>query len=242
MNILAVIPARAGSKGLPGKNIKALNGHPLIAYSIAAALQSDLITRTICTTDSEEIKDIAQKYGAEVPFLRPKLLAGDNSTDLETFQHAVDWLEEKQGYQAEIIVQLRPTSPIRSPGIIDRGIRLLIDNPAADSVRSICEPSATPFKMWLRKENHPYLHPLLDVPGIPEPFNSPRQILPQVWWQTGVLDITRKDVIVHKKSMTGTNILPLLIQKETAVDIDNRLDFVMAGLRMKEIDHICPKI
>ena len=115
MEILAIIPARGGSKSIPRKNIRPLAGHPLIAYSIAAGRQSRLVTRTIVSTDDEEIAAVARQYGAETPFLRPAEFAQDNTTDFPVFTHALGWLKEHEGYQPDIIVQLRPTSPIRPP-------------------------------------------------------------------------------------------------------------------------------
>src|SRR6202142_2761570 len=115
-NILALIPARGGSKGLPGKNLRPVLGHPLLAYSIAAAKSSRLITRTICSTDDAAIAAVARQYGAETPFMRPAELAGDETLDLPVFQHALAWLEEHENWRADIVVQLRPTSPVRPPG------------------------------------------------------------------------------------------------------------------------------
>ncbi len=115
--ILALIPARGGSKGIPRKNIRSFAGYPLIAWSIAAAKQSELVTRVIVSTDDEEIAAVARECGAETPFLRPAEFAQDNTTDLPVFEHALQWLEENEGYQPEIVVQLRPTSPIRPRGL-----------------------------------------------------------------------------------------------------------------------------
>src|SRR5919201_6543515 len=111
IKILALIPARGGSKGIPRKNILNFAGYPLIAWSIAAAKQASCITRVIVSTDDEEIASVARKYGAETPFLRPSEFAQDNTTDLPVFQHALQWLDEHEGYQPEIVIQLRPTSP-----------------------------------------------------------------------------------------------------------------------------------
>ena len=119
VEVLALIPARGGSKGIPRKNIKDLGDHPLIAYSIAAALGSKLVTRTIVTTDDEEIARKAKEYGAEVPFLRPEEFARDDTRDLPVFQHVLSWLKEHEDYQPEVVVQLRPTSPFRSPTLVD---------------------------------------------------------------------------------------------------------------------------
>ena len=120
--VLAIIPARGGSKTIPKKNIRPLDGHPLIAYSIAAGHKSRQVTRVILSTDDEEIAEVARAYGGEVPFLRPADLARDETPDLPVFQHALNWLAEKEGYLPEAVVQLRPTSPIRPPECVDRGI------------------------------------------------------------------------------------------------------------------------
>jgi N-acylneuraminate cytidylyltransferase len=225
--VLAIIPARSGSKGLPGKNLRLLAGHPLIAYSIAAGLQATLVNRVICSTDSVEIADVAKKYGAEVPFIRPTELAMDDSPDIDFFTHAIDALG-KTGYRPDIIVQLRPTDPIRPINLVDDGIQLMIDNPKVDSVRTITEPAHSPYKMWTVNESG-YLDPLLTIENVPEPFNLPRQELPEVWWHIGVLDIVRTDVITSTNSLSGTTILPLMVDLDSSVDIDTVVDFERAA-------------
>lgn len=237
--VLAIIPARGGSKGLPGKNLRPLAGHPLIAYSIAAALQSELVTRTICSTDSEEIAEVAREYGAETPFLRPSELAQDDSTDIEAFQHALTTLSATDGYRPEIVVQLRPTSPVRQPGQVDAGVRLLLDNPETDSIRAVAATPATPYKMWTIDSG--ILNPLLKIEGVDEPFNMPRQALPEVWWQTGTLDIMRTSVL-EAGSMTGKKIRPFVVESEHAVDIDHVESFVRAERVISSIECVTPKI
>jgi YrbI family 3-deoxy-D-manno-octulosonate 8-phosphate phosphatase len=227
MEILALIPARGGSKSIPRKNIRPLAGHPLIAYSIAAGRQSRLVTRTIVSTDDEEIAAVARQYGAEVPFLRPAEFAQDNTTDFPVFTHALSWLKENEDYQPEIIVQLRPTSPIRPPECVDGAIQLLLDNPSADSVRGIVPSGQNPFKMWRVDENG-QMRPLLSVPGIPEPFNAPRQALPQTYWQTGHIDAIRTRAILEKNSLSGETILPLHIDPRYTIDIDTLKDWLRA--------------
>ena len=237
--VLAIIPARGGSKGLPGKNVRPLAGHPLAAYSIAAAKQSDLVDRIICSTDSPEIADIAEKYGAEVPFLRPAELAQDDSPDIDAFQHLIEKLQNDEGYRPDIIVQLRPTSPIRLPGQVDQGIQLLIDNPSTDSVRGVTLTPATPYKMW--RIGNEVLTPLLTIPGVPEPFNMPRQSLPEVWWQTGTLDIMRTSVI-ESGSMTGSEIRPFIVEPEHAIDIDHIESFARAERVIAEYECVTPTL
>jgi N-acylneuraminate cytidylyltransferase len=236
--ILALIPARGGSKGIPRKNIRNFAGYPLIAWSIAAAKQSALVTRVIVSTDDEEIAAVAREWGAEAPFLRPSEFAQDKSTDLPVFEHALKWLEEIEGYHPEIVVQLRPTSPIRPVNMLDDAIRILLDHKDADCVRGVVPAGQNPFKMWrFNGENKP-LNPLLKVDGIAEPYNAPRQILPPVYWQTGHIDAIRTSTIAHKKSLTGDVIYPLVIDAKYTVDIDTLPDWakyealVYSGLEM----------
>lgn len=227
IEVLALIPARGGSKGIPRKNIRLFAGHPLIAFSIAAGLQAETVTRVIVSTDDEEIAAIAREYGAEVPFLRPAHLALDDTPDYPVFLHALRWLEEREGYRPDIIVQLRPTSPIRPRDLVDRGVRLLLEHPEADSVRAVVPSGQNPFKMW-RIEDDGYMRPLLSVEGIPEPYNAPRQRLPQTFWQTGHLDVMWRRTLLEKGSMTGQRILPLLVEPRYTVDLDNPWDWERA--------------
>lgn len=232
MNIIAIIPARGGSKGLPNKNIRLLIEHPLIAYSIKAATTSKYITRTIVSTDSPEIAQIAQTYGAEIPFIRPEAIAGDFSTDLEVFQHALNWLAEHENYRPDLVVQLRPTSPVRQVGIIDRCIQKLIDS-TADSLRVVTESPITPYKMWTIEEENKPMTPLLQLDSIDEPYNQPRQKLPKTYWQIGMLDVIRTNIITTQNSMSGKNILPHIVSNEFAVDIDNIESFIKAEKTIK---------
>jgi YrbI family 3-deoxy-D-manno-octulosonate 8-phosphate phosphatase len=227
MHILALIPARGGSKSIPRKNIRPLAGYPLIAYSIAAALQSSLVSRTIVSTDDEEIARIAQQFGAETPFMRPLEYALDNSADFPVFTHALTWLMENESYQPDIVVQLRPTSPIRPPDCVDRAVQILLDHPVADSVRGIIPSGQNPFKMW-RVDEHGRMTPLLTLPGVVEPFNTPRQELPVTYWQTGHIDAIRASTIVQKHSLSGNILLPLYLDPRYAIDIDTLRDWQRA--------------
>jgi YrbI family 3-deoxy-D-manno-octulosonate 8-phosphate phosphatase len=236
--ILAVIPARGGSKGIPRKNIRPFAGYPLIAWSIAAAKQSNLVTRVIVSTDDEEIAAVAREYGAETPFLRPNELAQDKTTDLPVFEHGLKWLEDVEGYRPDVLVQLRPTSPIRPRMMVDDAIRILLEHKDADCVRGVVPAMQNPFKMWRFNGEAKPLKPLLGMDGIPEPYNAPRQILPSVYWQTGHIDVIRDSTIAQKKSLTGDVIYPLLIDPRYTVDIDTLSDWakyealVYSGLDM----------
>ena len=217
--VLAVIPARGGSKSIPRKNARPLAGHPLLAWSVAAARQSVSVDRVLVSTDDPEIAEIALGAGAEVPFLRPAELALDHTPDLPVFEHAVRWLEREERWSPDVIVQLRPTSPFRPPGLVDAALALLWSDPEADSVRAVVSPAQNPYKMWRRHHGSPYLTPLLHDGG-PEAYNRPRQELPPVEWQTGHLDLFRRDVLLHKGTLTGDRILPLRVPARYAIDID----------------------
>ncbi len=208
-SILALIPARGGSKGIPHKNITELAGKPLIAYSIAQAHASRWINRTIVSTDDPEIAGIARQYGAEVPFLRPAEYAQDNSPDLVVFQHALRWLADNESYACKLVVHLRPTGPVRRVEVIDQAIELMLAHPEADALRSVSVPAQTPFKMW-RIGQTGYLQPLLEVPGVKEPYCQPRQSLPEVYWQNGYVDVIRPSTILDKDMMAGEVILPFI--------------------------------
>ena len=223
--ILALIPARGGSKGIPRKNIRSFAGYPLIAWSIAAAKQSHLVTRIIVSTDDEEIAAVARQWGAETPFLRPAELAEDKTTDLPVFEHALKWLEEIENYYPDIVVQLRPTSPIRPKGMVNDAINILLDHNDADCVRGVVPAAQNPFKMWRFNGEGKPLAQLLEVPGIAEPYNAPRQILPPVYWQTGHIDAIRISTIANKHSLTGDVIYPLVIDPKYTVDIDTLQDW-----------------
>ncbi|HSB67049.1 MAG TPA: acylneuraminate cytidylyltransferase [Anaerolineales bacterium] len=227
MHILALIPARGGSKSIPRKNIRPLAGYPLIAYSIAAALHSQNITRTIVSTDDAEIARVAQSYGAEAPFLRPPEFAMDNTTDFPVFAHALSWLKENEDYQPDIVVQLRPTSPLRPPDCVDRAIQIMADHPEADSVRGVIPSGQNPYKMW-RVDEHGRMTPLLSVERVAEPYNAPRQELPQTYWQTGHIDAIRLSTILQKHSLSGEVILPLFLDPRYAIDIDSLRDWQRA--------------
>jgi len=235
MEILAIIPARGGSKGLPNKNILPLLDHPLIAYSIKAAIDSQLITRTIVSTDSDIIAQTALKYNAEVPFMRPAEFAQDMSTDFEVYYHALNWLKNNENYVPDYVVQLRPTSPIRSTQIIDACIQKLI-NSDADSLRIVTPSPITPYKMWFIENEEKPMIPLLSLPEIDEPYNQPRQKLPQTYWQIGFLDVIRTSTILDERSMSGRNILPYIVGNELAIDIDDMNSFVKAAEVLSKSD------
>ncbi len=228
LEVLAVIPARGGSKGIPRKNIRLFSGSPLIAWSIAAARQAETVTRTLVSTEDPEIAAIAAELGAEVPYLRPAELAQDTTTDLPVFQHVLQWLVDNEGYRPEVVVQLRPTSPIRPRRCLDDAVRLLLEHPQADCVRGLVPAGQNPHKMWRIEAESGRMVPLLSVPGLPEPYNAPRQALPPIYWQTGHIDAIRSGTILEKGSMTGSTIFPLIIDPRYTVDLDTLNDWAKA--------------
>ena len=230
--IISIIPARGGSKGVLGKNIKDLCGKPLIAWSIEASLGSKLIERTIVSTDNEEIAEVAKKFGAEVPFLRPKEIAEDLTPDTPVFEHAINWLKENENYVPEIIVHLRPTGPLRTPNEIDEAIELLISNPEADSVRSVEEPDKPPFKMW--QSDGKFLKPFASVAGMKDFHTMPRQLLPKVFQTTADIGVMRLSTVLEKKSVIGDSVLPYFLKRPT-VDIDKPIDFDFAEVLFKKL-------
>ena len=239
--VLAIVQARGGSKGLPRKNLRLLRGHPLVAYSIASALAAKTITRVIMSTDDDEIAEVARAYGAEVPFMRPVELAEDDTPDFPLFEHAVRWLAEREGYRPQMIVQLRPTTPLRPRGMLDEAVRILQSDPQADCVRGVTIPKQTPYKMW-RDDEDGCLLPLMET-SFAEPYNMPRQMLPAAYWQTGHVDVIRTATIVEKHSLTGTRVRPIMIDANYCVDIDTLVDFDLAerAIQQKHLDIDVPQ-
>jgi N-acylneuraminate cytidylyltransferase len=217
-DVLALIPARGGSKGIPRKNILPIAGQPMIAYSIRQALDSQRITRVIVSTDDAEIAQVAQEWGAEVPFMRPAEFAQDLSPDIDAFRHALLWLAEHEAYHPEAVVHLRPPGPVRRVERIDQAVDLLLGHPEADAVRSVALARQTPFKMWFIAENG-QLDPVLRLDGVPDCQSLPRQKLPKVYWQNGYVDVIRPRAVLEKNSMWGDTALPFIVD-EPLFEID----------------------
>ncbi len=226
MRILALIPARSGSKSVSHKNILPIAGIPMLAHSIRHAQQSATVTRIIVSTDSADYAKIAEEFGAECPFLRPAGISEDHSTDLEVFQHALDWLRVNEGYEPDLVVHLRPTHPVRNPADIDAMVNRLVARVDSDSIRSLSPAPHTPYKMWL-KDDEDRLRPVASC-GVPEAYNQPRQVLPEVFLQNASIDVIRTHTIVSKDSMTGEVILGY--EMNHFFDIDTEDEFNKAKL------------
>lgn len=220
--VIALIPARGGSKGVLRKNLAEMGGRLLIEWSIDAALSSPVVDRVVVSTDDDEIAAVARATGAEVPFMRPADLAADDTPDLPVFQHAVAELGDLP--PDDVLVHLRPTSPIRPPGLIDDAVAAFVSAPDADSLRSVSPVGKSPFKMWVVAGGA--LQPLLGT-WEDELFNQPRQVLPPVFQHDGVIDVLRV-ATVTEGSMSGRVVLPYFTPDGVAVDIDSARDLDVA--------------
>lgn len=209
--VLAIVPARGGSKRLPGKNMRELAGKPLIAYSFDEAKKSKYIDRLMLVSDDDEIIEFARKQGIDVPFKEPSELASDNNKDYDFFMYFLEKLKKRENYEPDIIVQLRPTSPLRTVEHIDAAIELLATHPEVDSVRTVAEPEQSPYKMYSVTEDG-HLAPLLTIPGEPESFNLPGQKLPKAYKHVGYVDAVWRRTLQEKGKMTGDIILPLVLE------------------------------
>ncbi len=232
--ILALIPARGGSKGVPRKNILPLAGKPLIAYSILQALASKWINRVVVSTDDEEIAQIARQWGAEVPFIRPAWCAEDMSPDIDVFRHALNWFSDQESCIPELVVHLRPPGPVRRVEHIDEAIELLLAHPEADAVRSVSLARQTPYKMW-RMTSTGHMQPVLQIQDLPDCQSLPRQRLPIVYWQNGYVDVIRPRAILDKRSMWGTCVLPYILNEQLLeVDYPEDIPAVEEALKRME--------
>jgi CMP-N-acetylneuraminic acid synthetase len=229
LRVLAVVPARGGSKGIPRKNVQLLGGKPLVAHAVETGLAASLVDRILCTTDDPEIADIARAAGAEVPFLRPAELAQDASEDWPVFMHLLAWLDREEAWTPDLIVNLRPTSPLRTPRHVDDAIRLLLET-GADSVKAVCLARQHPHKMWLRQTDgriEPYLKTPMRLSRGPD---VPRAELEDIYWQNGVVDVTRREVILEQRVMIGRRVAGLVTELADSIDIDTPLDLALAEL------------
>lgn len=232
--VLALIPARGGSKGIPHKNIMPLAGKPMIAYSILQAQAAETIDRVVVSTDDEEIAAVARRWGAEVPFLRPAEFAQDMSPDIDVFRHALEWLAIHDGWTPEAVVHLRPPGPVRRVDLIDRAVRLLLDDPRADAVRSVRRALQTPYKMW-QIEDDGRMVPVLRLERVADCQSQPRQVLPVVYWQNGYVDVLRPRAVLAKGSMWGEIVLPFVVEEPLfEIDYPEQVAAVEEALRKLE--------
>ncbi len=225
--IIGIIPARGGSKGLPGKNIKNLAGKPLIAWSIEQAKKSKLIDKLIVNTDSKEIAKIVQKYGAEVPFLRPKELARDKSSIYDAIFHSLDWFK-KNGSNFDIVVLLEPTSPLRRENDIDNAIKLFLKNyKQADSLVSVGEVHLENPSMTLKIDGK-YTKPYMKTDF------SRRQELPKVYFPYGVIYLSKVKMLEKYRKFYQKRTIPYLIERWQNYEVDDIYDFTCIEAVLKQ--------
>lgn len=227
--ILAVVTARGGSKGIPGKNIKPLGGKPLIAYSIDAAKKNKLITHTIVSTDDKKIAEVAKKFGSEVPFLRPKELAGDKTPHVPVMKHAIEFMEKKLGVTFDYVVILQPTSPFRTADDIDRTLEKLIKSKADSAVTLVEVGNDHPVKAKKLVGDRvlPYM--------IPEPEGARRQDFPSAYRRSGAIYAMRRDLIVKDGRLYGDNIVGHIVPAERSIDIDTPFEWFRAEWMLEDL-------
>ena len=223
---VAFIPARQGSKRVPGKNVRPFSGHPALAYSIAPAIASGVFDAVIVSTDSAEIAAIARHYGAEVPFLRPAAFATDTSPDIEWLSDALTRLRE-QGRTWDCFSLLRPTSPFRSADTIRRAWARFVGQPDADSLRAVEKCAQHPGKMWL--VNGDRMEPLLKDAPAGRPWHStPYQALPPIYVQNASLEIAWTRVVFEQGTIAGDVLVPFVTDGYEGFDINSWEDWVVA--------------
>lgn len=223
---VALIPARAGSKRVANKNIRPLVGHPMMAYSIRAAIDSGVFDSVICATDSEDYADIARYYGADVPALRPTDMSGDKSADIEWIRWILDLLDQR-GDDFEVFSILRPTSPFRRADTIRRAWEKFIANPRADSLRAIEKCRQHPGKMWVIRGDR--MLPLMPFSSGTTPWHSSQYAaLPEIYAQDASLEIAWSRVVKEGDSIAGEAIIPFVSEGLDGFDINQPEDWLLA--------------
>lgn len=220
---VALIPARSGSKRIKDKNIRPINGHPLIAYTIRSAIDSEQFDKVVVVTDSEEYARVAERYGAEVPLLRPKEIAGDKSADIEWLSWIFKYFTDSNQLFSVFSV-LRPTSPLRTSQTIRRAFAEFNARPEADSLRAVEPCSQHPGKMWILKQD--CMYPLLPFSRNDVPWHSNQySALPEVFVQNACLEIARTSKTLEKSSLAGDVIIPFITNRDEGFDINHPVDW-----------------
>jgi N-acylneuraminate cytidylyltransferase len=224
--IVGLIPARAGSKRVTDKNIRPLAGHPVMAYTIAAALQSEVFSDVVVSTDSEDYAQIARHYGAKVPFLRPPELAGDVSPDIEWLAYTLKKLAQ-DGRKYDCFSILRPTSPFRLPETIQRAWQAFLVEEGVDSLRAVEKCQQHPGKMWVVRGRR--MMPLLPLSPPEQPWHSSQyQSLPEVFVQNASLEIAWTRVVLQARTIAGNVVMPFLTEGHEGFDVNNPYDWNLA--------------
>lgn len=222
-SIIGLVPARAGSRRMKDKNIRRLGGHPLIAYTIQAASDSGIFETVLVSTDSSLIAEVARYYGAEVPFLRPAELAGELSSDIEWVEYTLKRLAD-EGRRFDCFSILRPTSPFRTPGTIQRAWREFLAEEGVDSLRAVERCRQHPGKMWIVRERR--MLPLLPMGPPEQPWHSSQyQALPEVYVQNASLEIAWTRVVFDGRTIAGHVLMPFFTQGFEGFDINDARDW-----------------
>jgi len=227
LKILAIIPARGGSKGLPKKNIQKLAGKPLLVHTIIAAKESKLINRIIVSTDDKEISKVATKSGVECPFIRPKKISGSNAKVLDVVKHVLKFLKKKESYMPDIVTILYPTAPFRTSKMIDKSVRILTSS-NADIVVGVKKIKTHPYRSYLLKNN--YLKPLR------KDFLKyhQRQTFPPCYYPTGAIYTFFDKTLEKYENIYGPKIKPLITsEEELAPDIDSLFDLFINEMKIR---------
>ena len=230
--VIAIIPARAGSKSILDKNIASLSNHPLIAFSVAAAKLSTEIDRVIVSTDSEQYAKLAIKYGAEVPFIRPREFATDSSTDRDFLLHAMEWFDEYELQTPEYWVHLRPTTPLRDPVLIDKAIKTIQQEKGATSLRSGYKAPESPFK-WFRKDSSGFFRGLLAEDNNSEFYNLPKEAFKDVYIPDGYVDVVRRSHIMLNDTIHGERMIGFESPVCTEVDSVEEFKYIQYQISKK---------
>jgi CMP-N,N'-diacetyllegionaminic acid synthase len=219
-SVVALIPARSGSERVRDKNVRPLAGHPLLAYAIAAARQAEIFDRVLCSTDSGRIAEVAQRYGADVPFLRPSELATATSPDIEWIKHALDQLDAHY----DLFAIVRATNPFRGPDVLRRGLEQLLATPEADSIRAVELVKQHPGKMWMLEGRT--MRPLLEQAHLDVAWHAGQyQALPEVYVQNSALEIAWTRVVSQTGTREGKVVAPYLTAGYEGFNIDEEEDW-----------------
>ena len=224
--IICIVPARSGSKSIPHKNIRRYDTIPLMAHSIRVAKKCPSIDKVVVSTDSEIYQKIALSFGAEAPFLRPEEFSTDTSLDYEFCKHFIDWNNQNKWCPIpDLIVQLRPTYPNRTPEVVEDCIQKFTAKiNSHDSLRTVVPMDYPAYKTYSIQNEH--LIPIIsELPNVPQPFNQPRQLLPNTYWHNGSVDIIKVSSLLKYQTIHGENILPYVMPKNETYDIDTEEDF-----------------
>jgi N-acylneuraminate cytidylyltransferase len=239
-SVVALIPARQGSKRVPGKNIRPLAGHPAIAYTVAAAIESGVFESVIVSTDSEDVAAIARHYGAEVPFLRPPAFSGDTSPDIEWVEYTLAELQ-RRGRGWDCFSLLRPTSPFRSPDTIRRAWQQFLAQADVHSLRAIEKCAQHPGKMWVVRGER--MSPLLPGSNGNQPWHStPYQALPPVYVQNASLEIAWTKLVFEQHSIAGDVLVPFITEGYEGFDINDPNDWMIAERLIADGDAQLPAV